>query len=397
MLRRGLSLAVFERSQPTDENLPDYIEDCEGIPCHETLNFVLAPTDSEEGWDHRKVGLREMVIRDLQQGRGMEEVEQRISDLEEMVERLTRREMPMGTKKSGKSYSRRDRAVKTRTQNLIQLAGVETFQILWKVLIEKDRPKKEGEKRGKREQKEKKKQKQRIFDTVPLMRMREEFERRAEKHVVSTEERVSDFIVDYEKRMRVFAKRARTEKNLAMENIMGARRSEEETKLAIAEIEEKDYSRKDQLMLDTEFAQYFVDFLFPREDQLLLLNMWKEISPIESVIKSQVDDEFAVSMMMRFECTKEICSTPEWSEHCDSVSVQNLDADRKQELLESAEFIGSTILEAWSKKQDTSAPSRVFLRSAIDLCLVSRCLQRLNKEKDEQTFSGIEINFEEDR
>ena len=211
-----------------------------------------------------------------------------------------------------------------------------------------------------------------------------------------------EFIAGYEKKMEVFNKRGRKKEMSELSEIRNARRPKEEIEAMITEMEEKHSWRKDQLILDSELGRHFIDYLFPMRHQLLLLDTWKEISPVERVVKSHLDDSFPAAMMTRFNCTKEICSTPEWLELANTMNLPDFDEHRNQGILERAKLTGCIILESWSKKEHPFAACGIFLRHAIDAGLVSLCLQRINKkshatesEEENETIREMEINFEE--
>lgn len=406
---RGLNFPVFEIPKPAGSILPDYKPtNINEIPCHETLSNFIAPEASKRGWDHRQLPLREMVENDLSDGHGAKEIEERFDMLDKMVEIVEEMEMPLATKKSGNNVSRVDRGVKTNIQNLIRGAGVEAFHVVWNVMIsskesEEEKGKKLNKKREREgRQMERKKQKQRINDMEPLIRIRCEFEKNEGDKLVSSEERIMEFIVGYEKKIKGFNRRWRKKEISEISEIRNAKRPKEEIEKMVAEVEQRHSWRKDQLILDSELGRHFIGYLFPVTHQLLLLDTWKEISAVECVVKSHLDDSFPIAMMMRFNCTKEICSTPEWLELATMMDLLDFDEHRNQAIVERAKLAGCVILKSWSAKKHPFVACGIFLRHAIDADLISLCLKRINKksdltelEEEIETIREIEIDFNE--
>jgi hypothetical protein len=385
----GVLYACFAYGHPRHKHLPKLLEIDSTIPCEETLNrFILSVNRGG-----RKVtistSLEEMIKCDLPRDSTKDDIKQRGEILEEMVERAINVELPMGTKQSAGSYSRRDRSIHTMTQCVIQAAAVEAFHIMWNVLIEPTTEKGgtyvKTEEEKKKDQRERKKFKQRSFDNEKFIGLRNEVEKQGESHIIKTEKRKQEFVESHEKGSNDIITK------------MKRKRSTEMSKFDKSQMSRADVDiEKNQLMLDSEFAKRFIDYIFPTEDCLLFLTTWNEISPVKNAFNSQREEQFPISMLMRFECANEICSTNAWTElravavRCDSNN------DRRHELSKVVELTGSKILTSWSKKYDKRHKANCFLSDAITLGLVSRCLRKLKiSDEEEEIMSQIEINFEE--
>ena len=114
---------------------------------------------------------------------------------------------------------------------------------------------------------------------------------------------------------------------------------------------------------------------------------WKEICEPREIFKSDHHKEFALAMIMRFECVREITATPFWTDlrECEELSTLT-----EQDRVEKAELAGNEILQRWSDTIGKKAKRKVFIDRAIGSSLVRRCLRKLYiSAADEEILSRI--------
>ena len=403
----GVSSAHFVYHHPRHKDLPEFVEPTGTVPCIDTLNRFISMVDRGVTNVTASISLEKMIECDLPscvpQNNKKEEITKRVAELEKMVERAINVELPSVTKQSAGSYSRIDRSVNTKTQCVIQAAAVEAFHIMWNELIE---PKTDGGRvcvktaeEKKKDQRERKKFKQRSFDNAKFIGLRNETEKQSESYITSTEKRKQEFIDSHEKGSNDIITKIKKKHCTAMAKLLNSKGSNTDVDIEQSkEIIVKEHCwRKNQLMLDSGFAKRFIDYIFPTEDCLLFLTTWNEISPVKNAFNSQREEQFPSSMLMRFDCANEICSTNAWTEFRADTVRSDFDNDRRQELSKVVEITGSNILTSWSKKYARKHKANCFLADAITFGLVSRCIRKMEiPDQEEELLSNIEITFEEE-
>jgi hypothetical protein len=405
MSAQPLHLPEFRYMHAKNKNLADFIYDPD-IPCKRTLELFLAQVDQDVIADE---SLREMIQRQLPEGSSEEMIDERMVNLEELLEFTITNWLPRMTKESGNSTSRQDRSCKTANQVLVQASLVEGFKILYSVMIEEKTTEEEGggkrkrlsrgreltkdEKEKRKEEKEerciKKKLKQRIFDIPSLMDAREEHERQGEEHIPRTAQRKSQFVVESDKATCDKIEKTRKKKDIAMKKLLETKEllSGEDLEKAETSISKDLCWKREQRILDSGFARLLVDYVFPTSDQLLMLMTWKEICEPREIFKSDHHKEFALAMLMRFECVREITATPSWT---DLRECKELSTLTEQDCIEKAELAGNEILQRWSDVIGKKAKRKVFIDRAIGSSLVRRCLRKLYvSAADEEILSRI--------
>ena len=413
MPAQPLLLPEFRYMHANNKNLADFTNE-PNIPCKRTLELFLAQVDPDVPGDE---SLREMIQRQFPEGSSEEMIDERMVHIEELVEITITNWLPRRTKESGNSTSRQDRTCKTANQVLVQSALVEGIKILYRVMIEEETTEEEGDGKRKRlgggrelteKQKERKKEKeeercikkklkQRILDVPALLDAREEHERQGEEYIPRTAQRKSEYVVASDKATSGKIEKMKTKEDIAMKKLL--EKSEllggEDLEKAKTSINKDFCWKREQKMLDSGFARLLVDYVFPTNDQLLMLMTWKEICQPREIFKSEHHKEFALAMLMRFECVREITATPFWTElrECECEELPTL---TEQGFIEKVELAGTEILQRWSDGIEKEATRKIFMDRAIGFSLVHRCLRKIYiSAADEEILSRMYFKVSE--
>ena len=405
MSAQPLNPSEFQYAHPNNNGLTEFTSDL-NIPCHPTLTLFLAQ-DNMLVIDGES--LEDMIRRQLPEGSSEEMITERMENIEGFVQLSIRNLLPRTTKESGNSTSRQDRTCKTLNQVRVQASLVEAFKILYSVMIEEKQIEEEGDgkrkrvkrgreltekekksrKAGKEEMCTKKKFKQRSLDVPALLDAREEHERQGEEHIPRTAQRKLEYVTASDKGTRDKIEKMKKKKGIAMKILweQSGLLGREELEKAENSISKKFCWKREQRILDCGFARRLVDYVFPTSDQLLMLMTWKEICSPREIFKSDHHKEFALAMVMRFECVKEITATPFWTDLREREELSTL---TEQDRVEKAEVAGNEILQRWSDTIEEKAKRKVFIDRAIGSSLIRRCLRKLYiSAADEAILSRI--------